>query len=171
MDPTFSFLIPPSTATNPAAYVPQPGFPFTTSNLKDVAPRVGFSYRVTDKIVVRGGGGINYNANHLNAYTLTSSNYPFSASVVYTSPNPLKQIATNPYVTLNNPSPGSGTASPVAGTPGTYVSAYSVQNPPAIGDDVSMERYQRHRALEKCWAWQVQYLVFSHHSPRRELWT
>ena len=128
MDPTFSFLVPPSTATTPAAYVPQPGFPFTTSNLKDVAPRIGFSYRVTDKIVVRGGGGINYNANHLNAYTLTSSNYPFSASVVYTSPNPLKQIATNPYVTLNNPSPGSGTASPVAGTPGTYVSAYSVQN-------------------------------------------
>jgi Carboxypeptidase regulatory-like domain/TonB dependent receptor len=128
LDPTYSFLLPPSTASTPGTYVPQPGFKFTGPDHNDIGPRLGVAYRVTNRIVVRGGGGIYYNANQLNAYTLTSSNYPFAASVVYASPTPGAQTASNPYITLANPTAGAG-ASPVAGVPGTYVTAYSVANP------------------------------------------
>lgn len=128
MDPNYSTLIPPTSATTPGGYTPTPGLALTGPNHKDIAPRLGFSYRVTDKIVVRGGGGIYYNANQLNAYTLTSSNFPFAASVVYQSPLVNKQTASNPYDTLSNPTAGAG-ALPIAGTPSSYVSAYSIANP------------------------------------------
>ncbi len=129
MDPTYTTLQPLSSATTPGAYVPTPGLPLTGPNHKAIAPRLGFSYRVTNKIVLRGGGGIYYNANHLNAYTLTSSNYPFAASVVYGSAGPGASSAAVPFTTLASPTPGAGTAPPAAGTPGTYVSTYSVANP------------------------------------------
>jgi hypothetical protein len=128
LDPTFSTLLPTSTASTPGSYAPVPGFRFTSTSHNNVGPRVGFAYRATERIVIRGGGGIYYNANQLNAYTLTSSNYPFAASVVYSSPPAGAQTPSNPYNTLANPTAGAG-AAPVAGTPGTYVSAYSVANP------------------------------------------
>jgi hypothetical protein len=128
MDPTYTFLIPPTTATGPTGYTPNPGLALTGPNHHDIGPHVGFAYRVTDKITLRGGGGIYYNANQLNAYTLTSSNFPFASSVVYTSPLNGAATAANPYDTLSNPTAGAG-ALPIAGTPGTYVSAYSVANP------------------------------------------
>ena len=128
MDPTYTFLLPLSTATTPGGFTPVVGYPFTNADYKDIGPRVGFAYRVTDRIVLRAGGGIYYNANQLNAYTLTSSNFPFAASVVYASPSPGAQSATNPYDTLANPTAGAG-ALPIAGVPGTYVSGYSIANP------------------------------------------
>jgi hypothetical protein len=128
MDPTYSFLIPPTTATGPTGYTPNNGLALTGPNHHDFGPHVGFAYRATDKIVLRGGGGIYYNANQLNAYTLTSSNFPFASSVVYSSPLNGAATAANPYDTLSNPTAGAG-ALPIAGIPGTYVSAYSIANP------------------------------------------
>jgi hypothetical protein len=126
LDPTYTTLEPASSATTATSYTPTPGFPFTAPNHKDIGPRIGVAYRVTDRVVFRGGGGVYYNANQLNAFTLTSSNYPFAASVEYDSPNVHTQSQVNPYVQLGSPTPGAGSAPPVAGTPGTYVSAYSV---------------------------------------------
>jgi hypothetical protein len=128
MDPTYTKLTPPSSATTPTGYTPVVGLPLTGPNHKDIAPRLGFAYRLNDRVTIRGGGGIYYNANQLNAYTLTSSNFPFAASVVYSSPLNGLATASNPYDTLSNPTAGAG-ALPFAGTPGTYVSAYSVANP------------------------------------------
>jgi hypothetical protein len=128
MDPTYTKLIPPTTTTTPTGYTPVSGLALTGPNHKDIAPRLGFAYRVTDRVTVRGGGGIYYNANQLNAYTLTSSNFPFASSVVYTSPLNGAATPSNPYDTLSNPTAGAG-ALPIAGVPGTYVSAYSVANP------------------------------------------
>jgi hypothetical protein len=131
LDPTYSFFIPTSSATTPTGYTPNVGLALTGANHHDVAPHVGFAYRLTDKVVIRGGGGIYYNANQLNAYTLTSSNYPFAASAVYTSPvKPGTQTAANPYDTLSSPTPGAGSTpvTPGAGNP-SNVSAYSVANP------------------------------------------
>jgi len=128
LDPTYTFLLPTSSAATPGTYTPDPGFQFTGPNHKNIGPRFGFAYRMTDRIVIRGGGGIYYNANQLNAYTLTSSNFPFAASVIYNSPTPGSQTTKNPYNTLSNPTAGAG-AQPIAGVPGTYVSAYSVANP------------------------------------------
>ncbi len=112
-------LIPNSNATVAADFVPTPGFKFNGPNHNDWAPRIGFAYRATDATTLRGGFGIYYNANQLNTYTLTTQNYPLSASVNYfTTPGNL--------LSLSNPAPGSGSGSPAAGVPGTYVSAVTM---------------------------------------------
>jgi len=55
----------------------------------------------------------------LNTYTLTTQNYPLSASVAYNGQ------ATS-LLTFASPTPGAGAGSPVAGIPGTYVSAVTM---------------------------------------------
>jgi Carboxypeptidase regulatory-like domain len=111
-------LIPPSTATTGAAYVPTPGFKFQGPQHDNWGPRLGLAFRATDKLVLRGGFGAYYNANQLNSYTLATGNYPFAATVNYTtSPTNL--------LSFTNPTPGAGAAAPVAGVAGTYVSAFT----------------------------------------------
>lgn len=113
-------LVPTSSAATAATYTPTPGYQFTPAQKDNFGPRIGVDYRFTDKTVFRAGYGMYYNPNQLNTYTLLSSNYPFAATLNYTS------TAANP-ITFANPTPGAGSASPVAGTPGTYVSAYTPQ--------------------------------------------
>jgi hypothetical protein len=111
-------LIPPSSATSGASYVPTPGFKFQNPQHDNWGPRIGLAYRATDKLILRGGFGAYYNANQLNSYTLATGNYPFAATVNYTtSPTDL--------LTFTNSTPGAGKAAPVAGIPGTYVSAFT----------------------------------------------
>ncbi len=119
LNPDETALIPNSTASVAADFKPTPGFKFNGPNHNDWAPRIGFAYRATDNTTLRGGFGIYYNANQLNTYTLTTQNYPLSASVNYfTTPANL--------LSLSNPAPGAGSGSPVAGIPGTYVSAVTM---------------------------------------------
>jgi len=121
LNSSYTALIPNSTATSSANFVPTPGFHFHGPNHNLWSPRLGFSYRVTNRIVVRGGGGIYYNPNHLNAFTLATSNYPLSSSVTYTY-----NTSSTGTLTFGNPTGGqAGSASPVAGTAGTYVSAFT----------------------------------------------
>ncbi len=121
----YSALIPTSTATSGAAFVPVPGFKFHDPNHDLVSPRLGLAYRATDKIVVRAGGGIYYNPNHLNSFTLSTSNYPFAAATVYngvTTATPAAPATQN----FSNPSGGgTGSTSTAAGTPGTYQTAFT----------------------------------------------
>ena len=116
----FTALIPATNATNGSTFTPTPGFKFTGPNNNLWAPRLGFAYRAADKIVVRGGGGIYYNPNHLNAFTLASGNYPLASTTSYTADT---YFSTNTY---SNPS-GGGSA-PVACIPGTigcYTSVFT----------------------------------------------
>lgn len=55
-----------------------PGFGFIAPNHNDWAPRVGLAYRITDKTVFRAGGGIYYNPNQTNSYTLLNTNPPYA---------------------------------------------------------------------------------------------
>jgi Carboxypeptidase regulatory-like domain len=119
LNATDTALIPASTATTPAQFTPNPGFKFIDPTHNDWAPRLGFAYRATETTVVRGGFGIYWNANQLNTYTLTTQNYPLSASVAYNGQ------ATD-LLTLTNPTPGAGAGSPMAGIPGTYVNAVTM---------------------------------------------
>jgi hypothetical protein len=112
-------LIPASTATTPATFKPTPGFKFIDPTHNDWAPRLGFAYRATNTTVLRGGFGIYWNANQLNTYTLTTQNYPLSASVAYNGQS-------TALLTFTNPTPGAAAGSPVAGIPGTYVSAVTM---------------------------------------------
>jgi len=119
LNPDETALIPASNATVAADFKPTPGFKFNGPNHNDWAPRIGFAYRATEKTTLRGGFGIYYNANQLNTYTLTTQNFPLSASVNYFT------TAGN-LLSLSNPSPGAGSGSPQAGIPGTYVSAVTM---------------------------------------------
>ncbi|HTX77032.1 MAG TPA: TonB-dependent receptor [Terracidiphilus sp.] len=111
-------LIPTSSATSGATYTPTPGFQFTPAQKDNIGPRLGVDYRFNDKLVFRAGMGFYYNPNQLNSYTLLTSNYPFAAAVSYNTTN------ANP-MTWSNTTPGAGSAAPVAGVPGTYVTAYT----------------------------------------------
>ncbi|MEO6922194.1 MAG: TonB-dependent receptor, partial [Bryocella sp.] len=81
MTPDLTSLYPAIGGTTPLNAQKYPGFKFGGANHDLLSPRLGFSYRVTDKTVIRGGGGIYYNANQMNSYTLSSTNYPYSAVV------------------------------------------------------------------------------------------
>jgi hypothetical protein len=119
LNPQQTALIPNSSASTPAAFVPTPGFKFINPTHNDWAPRVGFAYRVNDTATIRGGFGIYYNANQLNTYTLTTQNYPLSTSATYNT-------TTGNLLSFSNPAPGGATGNPVAGTPGSYVSAVTM---------------------------------------------
>jgi len=94
-----------------------PGFQLLSPQHSDWAPRLGFAYRITEKTVFSGGGGIYYNPNQTNSFTFLNTNPPYttvltcSYSVGSTEPVP---FLTNPVV------PGSGVC-PSAATAGTIV--------------------------------------------------
>ena len=126
LNESYTALIPTSSATSAATYTPQPGFKFVGPNHDLISPRLGFAFRATEKLMLRGGGGVYYNPNHLNSFTLASGNYPFGASVTYNG-NP--STSASPQVgnvSFANPSGGGkAVASPVAGTPGTFVNQFT----------------------------------------------
>ncbi len=126
LNSSYTGLIPASNATSGATFVPTPGFQFIGPNHNLFSPRLGLAYRATDKIVVRAGGGIYYNPNQLNSFTLASSNYPLAASVVYTG-----NLGTSTQPAIANQSfanpTGGGPGAPalIPGTRGTYLSAFN----------------------------------------------
>ena len=65
-------------ADQSALIVATPGFKFIAPQHKNWAPRLGFAYRINDKTVFRGGGGIYYNPNQTNSYTFLNTNPPWS---------------------------------------------------------------------------------------------
>jgi hypothetical protein len=71
-------------------------------------PRVGLAYRLSEKTVIRSGGGIYYNIHQLNNYTILNLNPPLSGSVAFantassgviTNPNPISLA--NPFGVLS----------------------------------------------------------------------
>jgi len=71
--------------------------------------------------VVRGGGGIYYNPNHLNSFTLATGNYPLANSFTYSGPT-----AGRDTLSFSNPT-GTGAPSPscVPGTLGCYTTVFN----------------------------------------------
>ncbi|HTX38996.1 MAG TPA: TonB-dependent receptor [Bryobacteraceae bacterium] len=93
-----------------------PGFRFISPNHNDWAPRAGFAYRITEKTVFRGGGGIYYNPNQTNSYTFLNTNPPYTTILTcsYTVGSTTEAVPT-----LSNPIvPG---VCPTAATAGTIV--------------------------------------------------
>jgi hypothetical protein len=77
LDADFETLIP---ASHPAK-----GFKFHEPNKKDIAPRLGATYRLGEKTVVRAGFGIYYNPNQMNSFTFLTNNPPLAAVSTFTS--------------------------------------------------------------------------------------
>jgi Carboxypeptidase regulatory-like domain len=76
---------------------PSKGFEFTEPNYKDIAPRLGATYRLGEKTVLRAGFGIYYNPNQMNSFTFLTNNPPLAAVTTYTS------SPTNPTLSFSNP--------------------------------------------------------------------
>ena len=89
---------------NLSAY-PVKGFTFTEANNKDWAPRLGATYRISDKTVVRAGFGIYYNPNQMNSFTFLTNNPPLAVVSTYTNDT------SNPTLSFDHP----------LGTPGAPV--------------------------------------------------
>jgi hypothetical protein len=83
---------------------PAVGFEFTEANYKDFAPRLGATYRLGDKTVIRAAFGIYYNPNQMNSFTFLTNNPPLAAVTTYTSD------PANPTLSFDNPS---GVAGPI----------------------------------------------------------
>jgi hypothetical protein len=64
---------------------PSPGFEFHEPNYGDIAPRLGATYRLNEKTVLRAGFGIYYNPNQMNSFTFLTNNPPLAAVTTYTS--------------------------------------------------------------------------------------
>jgi len=96
LDTDFETIIPTS--------FPAEGFEFTEPNYKDIAPRLGATYRLGEKTVVRAGYGIYYNPNQMNSFTFLTNNPPIAAVTTYTND------PTNPTLSFDNPS---GVAGPI----------------------------------------------------------
>ena len=64
---------------------PAKGFKFTEPNNKDIAPRLGATYRLGAKTVLRAGYGIYYNPNQMNSFTFLTNNPPLAAVSTFTS--------------------------------------------------------------------------------------
>ena len=77
--------------------LPSPGFKFHDPNYKDIAPRLGATYRLSEKTVVRAGFGIYYNPNQMNSFTFLTNNPPLAAVTTYTSD------PANPTLSFDNP--------------------------------------------------------------------
>ena len=76
---------------------PSPGFKFHESNLKDIAPRLGATYRLTDKTILRAGWGIYYNPNQMNSFTFLTNNPPLAAEFTFNND------PTNPTLSFEQP--------------------------------------------------------------------
>jgi hypothetical protein len=90
---------------------PVPGFRLHEPNHGDIAPRVGATYRLTDKTVLRGGWGIFFNPNQMNTFTFLTNNPPIGPRFTYNNdPN-------NPTLSFENPTGVATTAPPDIITP------------------------------------------------------
>jgi len=83
---------------------PSPGFEFHEPNYKDFAPRLGATYRLGEKTVLRAGFGIYYNPNQMNSFTFLTNNPPLAAVTTFTSD------PANPTLSFANPTGAVGPA-------------------------------------------------------------
>lgn len=77
--------------------LPSPGFQFHEPNNKDFAPRLGATYRLSDKTVLRAGWGIYYNPNQMNSFTFLTNNPPLAAEFTF------QNDPGNPTLTFEQP--------------------------------------------------------------------
>ena len=79
------------------ATLPSKGFEFHEPNYKDWSPRLGATYRLSEKTVVRAGFGIYYNPNQMNSFTFLTNNPPLAPVTTYTN------SSTNPTLSFDHP--------------------------------------------------------------------
>jgi outer membrane receptor protein involved in Fe transport len=76
---------------------PAVGFEFHEPNTQDWGPRLGATYRLSDKTVLRAGWGIYYNPNQMNSFTFLTNNPPIAAEFTFNN------APANPTLTFDQP--------------------------------------------------------------------
>lgn len=76
---------------------PAVGFEFHEPNTKDWGPRLGATYRLSEKTVLRAGWGIYYNPNQMNSFTFLTNNPPIAAEFTFNN------APTSPTLSFNQP--------------------------------------------------------------------
>ena len=134
---------------------PSPGFEFTEPNNKDWAPRLGATYRLTDKTVLRAGWGIYYNPNQMNSYTFLTNNPPVSPEFTFTND------VNNPTLNFDRPlgTPGGPTGAPNMITPNRHM---------PNGEEEPVERGPAARDLPEHGR-RARVPVVAHREPRSQL--
>ncbi len=99
------------------------GLGLGTFQKNNFAPRVGFAYQVTPKLVARGGAGIFYNAFENQGYGPNDGeNYPFVFNFNWTATNDSTPLGSNPVA---NPNPWTGCPTAGPGGVATLESGFS----------------------------------------------
>ena len=91
-----SMLNADQTAIIPSSF-PAVGFEFHEPNTKDWGPRLGATYRLSEKTVLRAGWGIYYNPNQMNSFTFLTNNPPIAAAFTFSN------STTNPTLSFDRP--------------------------------------------------------------------
>ena len=91
-----SMLNAEQTAIIPTSF-PAVGFEFHEPNTQDWGPRLGATYRLSEKTVVRAGWGIYYNPNQMNSFTFLTNNPPIAAEFTFSN------SPTNPTLSFDQP--------------------------------------------------------------------
>jgi hypothetical protein len=86
-------------------------------NSRQIMPRLGIAYRLTDSMVLRMGAGSFYSPQQTNNFNILGLNPPFSGSTVF------QNDRTNPTATIDNPFAGT----PVGGGPQAIVMTGNLQ--------------------------------------------
>jgi len=86
------------------AFTPVNGNSLVLAQKKNFAPRVGFSYQILPKLVVRGGFGIFYQGNENHGLSISNYiNFPFQVTTAYSNSNAVTPLtADNSIGTLQN---------------------------------------------------------------------
>ena len=132
---------------------PSKGFKFTEANY-DFGPRLGATYRIGEKMVVRAGFGMYFNPNQMNSFTFLTNNPPLAAVTTYTSD------PANPDAVVLEPDRSRGTGGPARHD---LADARSAQRPQG---SVELRRAARARAGH-CTGLSVR--RFEHEPPRSQL--
>jgi len=118
---------------------PAEGFEFIEPNRKDIAPRLGATYRLGDKTVVRAGFGIYYNPNQMNSFTFLTNNPPLAAVTTFTSD------PANPTLSFAQPTGVVGPAgrpdiiSPTRDLPNARKTQWSVDVQRELGSGIALD--------------------------------
>ena len=91
-----SMLNADQTAIIPSSF-PAVGFEFHEPNTNDWGPRLGATYRLSEKTVLRAGWGIYYNPNQMNSFTFLTNNPPIAAEFTFNN------TVANPTLSFDQP--------------------------------------------------------------------
>ncbi len=91
-----SMLNADQTAIIPTSF-PAVGFEFHEPNNKDWGPRLGATYRLSERTVLRAGWGLYYNPNQMNSFTFLTNNPPIAAEFTFTN------TPANPTLSFDQP--------------------------------------------------------------------